>query len=781
MGSSDQQRHRRTYLACVAGILALNAVTFLLPLLNRDLQALVLPVLGLSLPALVALGIWQGRYNEQLAKQAAEPAPLPAEPEQPQATFDFDVFSKKLLQSNDPVIALRVVVSNIRQRESAALKDRTSPKPAGIELFLARALEEAGLFADDVELPTMHVVRPQRTQFFYVRIEQPRLTYRAKLRVLSLEAALNRLYTVWITADDPQACSVEECYRICQRMEASVHFQSRKLSDAIGPAGGEWGVCLAISTAIESFKLPHRLEAKWRTCVRNRSAAFVLDVTPAEAFPASAYVEELGRVVPTTQQMREQAASAYAMRLALLVGACALDSCPQLMNVSVAAVLDNARKRRCLYSVRLDRRVVRFVLPDSELTPEQALRVFDANLELVDGVLQPVEQGFALEDEEFCPAWRYEKVELSDRPLLYDASTTLGATRTGDLGIAEEAHREDAATKIARRLTDSTEENVRAVIEVAGQSPDLTVRDAASRIVSKLVAGEIPEEDPYALMTEFVEGDEMSQAVRRAWQRLTRGDAEAAVRILEGALAPAEAVGTYADTDEVAYRSFRSYADRVLYNRLMAKPGQRVELVPASYYGAHLLAASLLVELDKPERALVHAKRALELAPEDLHPYLVASRCHEDLGNTQAACDVMGRLLEVAHDPEAAGMAYLRLGTLMRTEDRPLVAEACLRKCLEFYSSAWPLAFSQITELIMEKDDPQEQLSDLQIEGLLLANGIPMAPTERILKTLLDCARASLDAELFPVARTFAHILGRFSGDDVITGLVRSIEDEPDR
>lgn len=41
--------------------------------------------------------------------------------------------------------------------------------------------------------------------------------------------------------------------------------------------------------------------------------------------------------------------------------------------------------------------------------------------------------------------------------------------------------------------------------------------------------------------------------------------------------------------------------------------------------------------------------------------------------------------------------------------------------------------------------------------------------------------RASLDQEIFPVARDFMSNLGTMSRDDVYFGILRSLEDAPDR
>ena len=48
----------------------------------------------------------------------------------------------------------------------------------------------------------------------------------------------------------------------------------------------------------------------------------------------------------------------------------------------------------------------------------------------------------------------------------------------------------------------STEKNVRMILDIAGDDPDLSVRSAAERCVQGLIDGTIPEE-PFAIGEEF--------------------------------------------------------------------------------------------------------------------------------------------------------------------------------------------------------------------------------------------------------------------------------------
>jgi hypothetical protein len=64
--------------------------------------------------------------------------------------------------------------------------------------------------------------------------------------------------------------------------------------------------------------------------------------------------------------------------------------------------------------------------------------------------------------------------------------------------------------------------------------------------------------------------------------------------------------------------------------------------------------------------------------------------------------------------------------------------------------------------------------------GVLNKNGIPLAPTARTSYLLYDGATASVDAEVFPVARELMQVMESLTGDDVIRGIRKSLEREPD-
>lgn len=723
-----------------------------------------------------------------------EPAPVellvPETPEQLSApatsTLDFAALSEALVSSDAPLAELKRFVGDIRTREA----EEATPAPCGLERYAARMLEEAGLFATDVELPPLSVVRPHASHMVYLRCLDQRIPYLAKLRVIRLEAALNALR--FASGSLPPDASMEDAYRLNQGLAHSIAAQAPALDEPLdfGEAGqwpdGEWTVRYGISQAIESLQLPYRLVARYRTNVADGNVAIEFDITPAEAFANSCYVDELG-IVPTTGDMRQRASADYGLRLGLLLAASAFRCSERIKHVWVAAVNETATRRSCYLSVDFDRwRFARIDLADlGDL--DEIYRSFAAVVRYEDGWLRPVGQGFHLEEERFCPARRYLPVSLSSRHLKGHLAQSLGTDHVSGLSIEEADGRALVATAIMMRLapdsdSDATQKNVRTVMELAGDDPDPTVRSAAERVVRGLVAGTL-DSDALAVGEEFVRGDTLTRANDRAKELLMRQKPTEARAALEPLIRTIDKLDTYADSDTVIYRYFNSYVERALFNRMEgARTQATVMLVPDAYYEAHLLLSVTLLMEGNHERALAHALRLVELAPLDARSHLHAARCFEMLDRDDDAVAQLTTLLMCAHEPQGLGLAYYRMAFFQWKRGNIAAAHACYQCAMRYLPGAAPMMAMELSVLYLQNPDAIETNANEQdIEDALVEAHIPIAPTEKTSELFYDCARASLDAEIFPVARTFARILAAFSGDDVIAGVLRSLEDEPDR
>lgn len=755
--------------------------------------------------------------------------------------LDMDELAHTLLHADNAIAELKHLVGNIRTKEAHAA-DGEGTAPDAVSSYLARGLDEAGLFAADADLPDVTVIRPSRSKTFYLRVDEAQVAWPDMVRVLAIEGALNRALFAWehlsAEAEDAEAAldaqalalkapedeqaddtdsaaipagtadtaipaetealastpddagdtpsagtpTIEDCYRFNQALVSSIAAQvgtdpipHASMSDVMG----EWGVRQSISAGIETFRLPLRLVVNFRVNLMGGDAAIVTKFVPAGAQPASVWSEELGRIVPASHQMREMEATNYALRCVLLLASHAFRCSRRLCHVSVAVVLDTPTRHACLLTGDVARRALRELDLARSFDAVDTCRQLGLTFKLRDGALTEVEQGFSLDDERFCPSTRYATVDLSSRLLPRFEANLLGATRVSDLAINENAHRSEVARELFRELTPSTEKNVREILGLTSRDSDPSVVDAGRRTARALIDGSLSDDDAYGMEDEFVDGDELTRSCQRASQLLERNRAHEAVGVLTDALAPIDALDTYTDTDTVVWREFTSYVARTLYNRLLAKPGVTVRLVPNAYFGAQLLMATALMLDGKTEAALGFARRAQDLNPLDMSGTLRATRCLEILGRQDEAARELRHYLAYAFDPQGIGTCYYRLAFMEWHFGNLDVADACYQKAVVSQASCSGAAMLELQT--MRAMTATKGVEPKQVEKVLEEADVPLAPTEKVVGVLVEAAQAATDAEVFPVARSFATLLGALSGDEVMHGVVNSLEREPDR
>ena len=717
---------------------------------------------------------------EAADKPAVREPARKAAPAPTRVGLDMDMLARALFLSNEPIEVLRLVARDIKTRKtnsSLAPVCGIPRRPTGAELYLMRMLSEAGILEEDLDNLSIRIVRLSTSGLFYVRVQDERLPYPTMLRLLRIEAALNALQMAAGGPGGLDALSLEDAYVLFQRIVGSI--EAEPLLAPADEGDGEWAVRHHISRGLEAMRLPFRLRADFRVNLAEGRVAFEADVTPPEAFPSSAAVPGIG-IVPATSQMRATAARDYNLRIAHLLASLAFSASPQVTDVWVAGVLDTPLSHECHYSVRFDR--ARFELLDlaSGIDPVASALSFGATLAQKDDGLAPVEQGFSLSDELFCPARRYEAPERSVRALTDEAAKALGTSRVSGLAVDEADRRTQVAEHIMRGACESTSGNVSLILSLVEDDPDPSVRLAAERTVSKLIDGVI-EDDPLVIAEEFCEGDALSRAVRRAQDLLADGDPVAAERAITRALGPLEATGAYDDSATVCYRFFGSYPERVLYNRLMAKDGVTTLLVPEAYPWALALRSMAQLMQGRPEEALAGARRCVEVCPLSAHARLHLVQCLDSSGERDEALQALNDLLEIAHDSVGIGFGYYRLAYMLWQQGDTSGAQACYKRAVRFAPVAVipvPQGFDPAN--LPNVSDLRSIVIDKRDDKVLMARSIPLAPTGKVRKAFDEAARAALDAEVFPVARSLVQAFAELTRDDVTLGVLRSIEEEPD-
>lgn len=704
-------------------------------------------------------------------------------PEQSNPLAHPSALVDSLTQAVDPLTTLAELV-----KDTFDHTQKVSEPTSGVAETFARWLSEAGLGEDseEAEMPRTRLVRLYRNSLAYIRIEQPETTYVARRKVLAVEAVLNRMLIVESLAGEGLSEDGEgELYRLAQSAQDSICAQAAQFEWAIGRRGGkdgEWAARSIIATQFESWTLPYRLEATFRCSTLNSEAAVEIRLPDPEVFPRSRWSRELGRVIPTTGFMRKRAASAYALRLGILVAAGMFEASGHLRHVHVAGVFDTARRHCCLFSVRFDADRFRMLVDlEAVSDPASIYRSCNARLHLTHGVLDPVDQHFSLDEERFCPRRRYATPELSQRVLPTAEGKMLGATRVADLGCDGEAKLRSLGDKLSRSLTDSCENNVRALLNLAYRENDAAVTEAAQRTSERLITGEVGL-TPDEVVDDFVAGDNLTRSVNKALVDITHGRTQEAINNLADVLAPLEMEGAYEDQANITWRSFRSYAERALYNRLEAVEGELCNIVPTAYYDAHLLLASALLERGHTDAALGEARLVSHLDPLDERARLRAVRALEVKGDIDGAMRELEELLELAYTPEGVAVGYYRLAFMCWQSGDIEGADACYRRALRFPSELSLAAATELTAL--NATNPSLLLNgtpdDEEVNQRLVERGIPLAPITPVTDALMECTAAAIDVEVFPVARSLARALARLSGDDAAFTIADSLENEPD-
>ena len=718
------------------------------------------------------------------------------------ASFDFDAFFMRILTTRDLYATLDEIAREIRDRGDGA---------CGVERFLLRQLEEEELVrreeashphdgSDDSDNALVQPTLLWRSGSVYLRMN-PNLTYGAYLRALRAEALLNVIRLAQQSDLDSSGATMEDMYRLRQRFQQSVCSQAPFVDTAdwsylvmpwqgpIGPAEhGEWSVRHAIAEAAESVRLPYRLNVQYRTNVAEGDVAIEISHIPSRAFPHTTYIDGLG-IVPATNHMRRRSASDYAVRIGFLMAAHAFHASNHVARVWVSDIEQTPSKRRCLYSACFERRALASLNLQHMQNPLSTLVALGGNTSVENDALVPSSPCFALEDERFCPAMRHDLWRLSERVLPASAARALGTPRVSGLSIHEELPRVLAAEEAMRDMATedgphATERSVRAVLEATSNTSDPDVWNAAAFVMGKLVDGSLDPTDSEAFYEQFVMRNDARVGLEQAQRKLLHSGAAHAISHLERVLEPSSREGRFLDTPAIAYRSFGSFVERVLHNRASIHDNRSVVLVPDDYVAAHLSVSALSLGPDTPapivERALQHARWALERSPYSATAHQTTAACLERLGRYEEACDQLKSYLAIAYQSQAIGIAYHRLAVLFHQLGEPRVCQACYQRSLQALPELMPIVLAECQELIAEGASFEDAMDPDVVDAVLEEAGVPLAPTGDVVGSLFEASVAAIDAQVFPVARDLMRTIALLTHDDVILDIYRSIENEPD-
>lgn len=820
--------------------------------------------------------------------------------------FNLDDFSEVLCESEDPLTLLRIFVTSIEEKDhehmakalastgqdDAARAQQTNQKthapaepsqessrePVAIERFAAHVLRHSGLFDNAVTLPDLVFVRLNATGFFYIRSKQQAFAPEAKQYILRIEQALNAIVLIDQKLHEPQVkdtdastnsmdtCGLtnEEAYSYLQDYATNILALEKKLrtsadarantsADTSANAdartdsttnASEWAVRHFISYALETLALPIRLEANWRVNVAAGNIGLTFEAPTQSLFPPFLTINK--QLVKATPEMLNMCASAYTLRLGVLLASICFDASPQIQHVWIAAERKVHMQTQTLLSVDFDR--ARFENAYREDTSDLVgfYRAFVPSYSLENCSLQPTSPLFSLDEARFCPEARYGSMYDSTKKLNTAQAHALGCTHASHLAIEEDEKRAEIMRALVPKLLSCDQENacshnVSVLMELANNTPDEAVRKACKRSAKSLIDGTL-ENTPGAIAKAFVHGDELNVAVGRAVAACNKNDFTSCIEVLTPCLKAIDKQGLYQDSDLIKWRYFNNYIDRALYNkqyeqvelqqtirdvRLKAlelkapqlenlsqsldfpslmnvdfsandtsckgfgtrtvsapTPSTTQELslmlVPDAYYECLLGLSVAWAQLEHFDKALDYVARLIKIAPVDAQAHVQLIKCLMGLGHVKEAKAELYQYMEIAYAPEALALCYYQMSRIQIMENHKLAAEACLASAMHYMPH-----LSQIVQIEFPDGSTtdlkgfRDRLSKKELREILKTQDIPPAPTPEIKHFVYEGTKASIDAGLFGVARNFASFLGILASDDVVMGIIRSIEKDP--
>lgn len=682
----------------------------------------------------------------------------------------------------------------------------------GVERYLVRMLREEGVvgkttsnFAvrfkegDDPVEPSLHLIRTASyANTYYIdfsyeygfevvenglfRAHPASASQRASL--IGAEGALNRFLLLTEYLQDLGAGNLDEDEALCSQYDAwLIDRICTQAPDPRRPEGvkGRWGRHLKFSRAVESLRLPYRIGYDFRTNEAGDALAVDVAMPPVAAFPKSTWDAQTQDFRRTTPAESNAAYARYAAHICILLAACAMHVSSRVARVLVTCQRPEDDFAPVL-SVELSRALIEDAFARDEsrafADPFEILNAAHARYGLREGFeLGQVEALFDLDEGEFA---------LGREPLVYDdpaplndaAQRELSVERGCDLNIFEERDRRKLAEETIDAMAQGNDAAVEAIKAIHDRSENLTVRRVCQGLLNDFDQGKLDAQSELEVREAFLDAYGFKAPMTRAYALSREGDDVGAANVLDGLQQAVESCKAFTDTSLVCYRYFDSYATRVLYEKHCAddRGGRRVLPLANEPYLVHDLYAQVLAgSITGQDEALAHAKRCIELAPAYATAYLRAARAHfvkTDFASEAAMCI---KALEVAWNPEDAGLAYYWLAFAYWKMDRFELAVACYRRCVALGSQMAAQAEEECAELIDSVKGLQRHTAARERE-IMIEAGIPYDALHDNAEYLLKIAEEAVDSNNDALGTVLASAAIRVIRDDAMMPTIHSLQ-----
>ena len=557
-------------------------------------------------------------------------------------------------------------------------------------------------------------------------------------------------------------------------------------------AAGEWAVRVCVGRAMENLRLPMRFAAEFRADVAEGVVAFDMVAPDEGLMPRWRWDDATARWEATGEGERAQQALRYAEHLGLALAAAAFNGSQAIGRVMVTArpfVSDGALatpscdgipglRGQPFYQVTFPREAFcagdayrQAASADPRWLFEACGAVYAAHAKAV-APFAVIEQGPA--------AWlRRDLPETSTEPLTPSAQDALGARTTHDLRISYDAQLRRAGERVAEAVvrTQSATEAIKAVRATQDETDDPLVFEACTRLMAALAEGTVDTTDENALVACFLGEDPYAAALMRA-RAVAKHDPAEAASLLAEVIAEAEASLRYSDNAEAVHRMFDSYVSRVVYNRQRPDAGKHVELVPATLVFCYLESVKLLEEsFAHADEALRCGVRCMEMAPTFSAAFRQTARAYMLVGDLESAASALVACLRIALQPEEIAIAYYQLAYVEWKAGRLDTGVACYLKSIMTSPVYGAQSTVELQELLHEPG--ARMVPRDEVDEVLDAAGIPVAPREELLDQMEEALRAAVDANVFSVARSLLSLRLHYRPDDALVNVLRSLEVAP--
>lgn len=396
--------------------------------------------------------------------------------------------------------------------------------------------------------------------------------------------------------------------------------------------------------------------------------------------------------------------------------------------------------------------------------PRLVYRSFDAAMD-VDGQagLRPIDAGFDLRDSRFSPPGSQEEPELSDAPLPRRARRILGTSDVTGLSIQRADLLQRAVADFHHLAADGATDSVAraqrsmAIVDALG---DPELRGIASAVGAAIIDGRDTPDPDFPLSAQLdvqrVKARDLlfSGRTDQAFDLLGKAAAEVDARFTSGSGVP---------------RYFNSYAERVVYNRLFATPGEHTVLIPDNLFYTHLELADALAQIRGVDAALPHLNAMVSYAPAYALSHMklaIQLARNEDWDSARAACL---NALRVALDRDDAAFAYYRFAyaSWMRNEfDVAMAAYLLSAHIAPGHITALDGEMSELSARARSQCIPVPQ--DVEsAKRVLQDHGLPVWPHTEVGSIVREAARVCVDEGLFVPARTLALAAARMNDTDI--------------